>query len=135
MKTCPETDTIVTIGAALNWNVAAGLRHLQECADCRARIDALLAARRALAEASPLDEAIVFRIATALQEEARVERTRADTAQRWATALETLLAGIAAPIVLMSSGIEISSVATGVLTFALGAALLLYGRQLRLDAA
>jgi hypothetical protein len=132
MRSCPETDAIVTIAEMLNWNVAAGLQHLQTCTDCRARIEALQLARAALTETETVDAATIARITAVVETEARNERARGHTAERWASALEAVLAGITAPLVLVSSNIELGSVAAGVLTFVLGAAFLVYGRRLRL---
>jgi predicted anti-sigma-YlaC factor YlaD len=135
MKECPDTDAIVTIADALEWDVVEGLRHLQTCDDCRARLDTLQVARAALSETQPVDAALLARVAHAVSVEAQDERERTRRTERRASALEALLAGVAAPVVLISSGFEIGSVAAGLLTCALGATLLIYGRRLRLYAA
>jgi predicted anti-sigma-YlaC factor YlaD len=132
MKECPDTDAIVSIADALDWDVAEGLHHLQTCDECRARIEALRSTRTALSETEPVDDAVLARIAGALHTEARAERTRARDAHRWASALETVLAAVAAPTVLVASGIEIGSMTACLLTGALGAAFLASGRRLRL---
>jgi hypothetical protein len=131
MKECTDTDAIVTVAAALDWNVAEGLRHLTTCDDCRARIDMLRVTHAAMSEVDAVPDAALARVADALRAEARAERGRARRADRWANALEAALAGVGAPLVLASSGIEIGSIAVGLVTAALGAALLLYGRRLR----
>ena len=64
----------------------------------------------------------------------RAPPDRARRADRWASALEAALAGVGAPLVLASSGIEIGSIAVGLVAAALGAALLLGGKRLRLYA-
>jgi predicted anti-sigma-YlaC factor YlaD len=132
MRACPETDAIVTIARALDWDVAEGLRHLQACGECRATIDALQLTRSALAETEAIDDATLARISALVRAEARRERPRGLHVARWASIVEAVLAGVAAPIVLVSSGIELGSTATGALTSVLGAAFLLYGRRLRL---
>jgi hypothetical protein len=45
-----ETDSLVTLGSALGWEVDAGLRHLAECHECRARLGRLAELRGALSE-------------------------------------------------------------------------------------
>lgn len=132
MRSCPDTDAIVTIADTLNWDVVEGLHHLQTCTDCRARIEALQLTRSALVETEAVADATVVRIAALVGAESRRERARGRTAQRWASALEAVLAGITAPIVLLASNIEIGSITAGAATVALGAAFLVYGRRLGL---
>lgn len=133
MITCPDTDALATIGGVLSWDLSEALQHLQTCADCRARIDALQVTRSALAETETVEDATLARISAAIGAAARGERARRHTVERWGRASEALLAGISAPIVLLSSGIELGS-AAAVLTFGLGAAFLIFGRRLRLYA-
>jgi hypothetical protein len=109
--------------------------NLQTCADCRARLDVLQVTRSAFMETEAVDDATIARISALVGAEAQSERAGSERARRWASAFEALLAGIAGPIVLISSDVEIGSAAAGVLTFALGAAFLVYGRRLRLYAA
>lgn len=134
MKECLDTDAIVTVAAALDWDVAEGLRHLNTCDDCRARIDTLRFTHAAMTEVDAVPDAALARVADALRAEARVERARARRMDRWANGLEAALAGVGAPLVLVSSGIEIGSIAVGLVAAALGAALLLYGKRLQLYA-
>ena len=134
MKECLDTDAIVTVAAALDWDVAEGLRHLNTCDDCRARIDTLRVTLAAMSEVNAVPDASLARVADALRAEAREERARARRADRWASALEAALAAVGAPLVLASGGIEIGSTAVGLVAAALGAALLLYGKRLRLYA-
>ena len=134
MKECLDTDAIVTVAAALDWDVAEGLRHLNTCDDCHARIDTLRVTHAVLSEVNAVPDAALARVADALRAEAREERGRARRADRWAGALEAALAAVGAPLVLASSGIEIGSTAVGLVAAALGAALLLYGKRLRLYA-
>jgi hypothetical protein len=132
MGSCPDTDAIVTIAEALSWDVADGLQHVQECADCRARLEALQLTRAAFTALEAVDDATIASISAALGVEATRERTRARHAELWAGVFEAVLAGVAGPLVLVSSGIELGSITAGALTFALGAAFFVYGRRLRL---
>ena len=134
MKECLDTDAIVTVAAALDWDVAEGLRHLTTCDDCRARIDTLRVTHAAMSEISAVPDDALARVTDAVRAEAREERGRTRRADRWASALEAALAGVGAPLVLASSGIEIGSTAVGLVAAVLGAALLLGGKRLRLYA-
>jgi hypothetical protein len=75
---------------------------------------------------------VLARISQTLSAAARDEQKRAHRSQRWASAAEAVLAAVGAPIVLVSSGVQIGSVAAGLLTCVLGATLLVYGRRLNL---
>ena len=134
MKECLDTDAIVTVAAALDWDVAEGLRHLNSCDDCRARIETLRVTHAAMSEVNAVPDAALARVADAVRAQAREERGRGRRAHRWASALEAALAAVGAPLVLASGGIEIGSTAVGLVAAALGAALLLYGKRLRLYA-
>lgn len=135
MRGCPDTDAAVAIGAALGWDVANGLHHLQTCTVCRARMDLLQRTRSALAETAAVDAATLARISAALHAEADRERARQQAGALWVSTLEAVLAGVAAPVVLITSGMPIPGAAALLLTSGLGAALLLAGRRLRLHAA
>jgi anti-sigma factor RsiW len=134
MRECPDTDAIITVAAALDWDVAEGLRHLKTCDDCRARLGALRVTRAAISEAEPVPEAALARVAEALRAEASEERGRSVRGDRWVSALEAALAAVGAPLVLATSGIEIGSIAAGLVAGAVGAGLLMYGKRLRLYA-
>lgn len=134
MKECLDTDAIVTVAAALDWDVAESLRHLNTCDDCRARIDTLRVTHAAMSEVSPVPDDALARVGDALRAEAREERAHGRRADRWASALEAAFACVGAPLVLASSGIEIGSTAVGLVAAAFGAALLLGGKRLRLYA-
>lgn len=134
MTRCPDTDALVAVGDALGWNINDGLQHLRSCETCRATLETLQLTRSALHDAEPVDDATLARITAALAAERRSERTRSRNTQRWTNTIEALLAGAAAPALLVSSGIEIGSVAVGLLTCALAAALVTWGRRLRLFA-
>ena len=49
MSRCLETDTLVSVGAALAWNTEEGLRHIAECEACREQLHELAALRGDLA--------------------------------------------------------------------------------------
>lgn len=131
MSECPDTDAITTIGSALNWNVQEELRHLQTCDDCRDRIDVLQATHAAFSAVEAIGDAVLARIPAALGAEARSERTRIRTTRRRAAVVEALLAGAAAPIALITSGVTIGSAAAGMLAIATGIVLMTFGRRLR----
>ncbi len=38
MSRCLETDTLVSVGAALEWNTEEGLRHIAECGPSREQL-------------------------------------------------------------------------------------------------
>jgi predicted anti-sigma-YlaC factor YlaD len=130
MKECFDTDTIVTIGNALNWEVAEGMRHLQTCDECRARTIALQTAHSALTETEEVDETVYNRIEELLLAEARSERARVRSARRRVNVIETAMAGITALVVLISAGITPGSATAWVISFASGAILLTAGKML-----
>jgi hypothetical protein len=41
LSRCLDVDTLVTLGNAFGWKMPHGLPHLEECADCRARLEQL----------------------------------------------------------------------------------------------
>lgn len=53
MTRCLDTDTLATVGAALEWDVEAGARHLLGCASCQDTLRQLASAHAALAEEVP----------------------------------------------------------------------------------
>ena len=130
MSECFGADALLAIGGALDWDVAEGLRHLETCGECRTRLEALRLTRLAFAETEPVDPAVARRISAAVSAAARAEKSRARQRQRWAGALEPLVAGVTGLIVLVSSDIRIESAAAGLLGFALGATLIACGRAL-----
>ena len=130
MKECFDTDTIVTIGNALNWEVAEGMRHLQTCDECRARTKALQTAHTALTETEAVDDAVVDRIDALLLAETRSERARVRSSRRRVNVIETVMAGITALVVLVSGGIIPGSAAAWVISFASGVILLTAGKML-----
>jgi hypothetical protein len=134
MSECPDTDAIATIGSALRWNVQEGLRHLQTCDDCRDRIDVLQATHAAFTVVEAIDDAVLARIPAALSAEARSERTRTRTIRRRAAVAEALLAGAAAPIALITSGVAIGSAAAGILAVVTGIVLMTLGSRFRVIA-
>jgi anti-sigma factor RsiW len=135
MRGCPDTDAIIAIGHALDWDVSDGLEHLRTCPDCRTRLATLRLTRAALVEAQPLDDAATARIIAAVRTEARRERTGLRSALGWAGVLEAALGGTAAVIVPVSSGVGIATPGAGVIAFVLGATAVVLGRRLRPEGA
>ena len=130
MSECLGTDALLAIGDALGWDVSAGLRHLETCGECRARLEALRLTRAAFGETEPIDPAVVRRISAAVSAAARTEKSRARQRRRWLGAVEPLMAGVTGLVVVVSSGIPIESIGAGLLAFALGATLVVGGRAL-----
>ena len=130
MSGCLDTDAILAIGDALNWDVAEGLRHLDTCDDCRTQLEVLRLTRLGFSETEPVDAEVLRRISAALGEASRSERSRLGVRERVVHSIEAFMAGVTALIILVSSGIEIESIGAGVLGFVLGAALMMGGRVL-----
>lgn len=128
MSRCLDADALLAIGEALDWDVTDGLRHVQECAECRAQIDVLRLTRASLAETESVDPVVLQRVTAAVGVAARAGQSRARTRERWTQSAEAVLAGVTALIVLTSSGIRIESLGTAVLGFTLGVALIMCGR-------
>ena len=131
MKECPDADAIVTIADVLHWDVDGGLHHLQTCADCRGQIHMLAATRMALRAQETVDDATFARIDAAIGAEARVEQLAARRTQRRANAAEALLAAVAGPLALASSGVRVDSIPALGLTAALAVALLAVGVRVK----
>jgi hypothetical protein len=130
MTGCLDTDAILAIGDALNWDVAEGLRHLDSCDDCRAQLDILRLTRVGFSETERVDTEVLRRISAALGQAARSERSRVRLRERVVHSIEVIMAGVTALIILVSSGIEIQSIGAGALGFTLGAALMAGGKTL-----
>jgi predicted anti-sigma-YlaC factor YlaD len=134
MRQCPDTDTIVTIGSALHWHVADGLRHLQSCSECREQIELLAATHTAFTAEAPVADATLARIEAAIVAERGNEHAAARTTQRRVSMAETVLAAIAAPVALVSGGVRVDSPAVLGIAAVMGAVLLVIGWRLRLHA-
>ena len=134
MTTCLSTDALVAIGDALDWDVASGLAHLQSCEECRADLETLRLAREGLVATESVEPAVLRRISTAVTAAAAADKERAMTQRRWWRWGEAILAGVAALVVLRSSGIRIDSVGTAAIAFALGAILMTTGNALTQNA-
>ena len=130
MSECLDTDAMLAIGDALDWDVSEGLRHLEACNECRTRLEALRLTRLAFLETGPVDPAVVRQISAAVSAAARAERGRRRQRRRWVGAAEPLVAGVTGLTIVVSSGIRIESTAAGLLGFALGATLIVCGRVL-----
>lgn len=130
MTECLTADALLAIGDALDWNVADGLRHLDTCDECRAQLETMQLARASLTASEPVDDAVLRRISTAIDRAAAAERVDSNRHARWAFAIEVFVAGIAALVVLTSSGVHIQSFGAAVGGFTLGGALLIAGRVL-----
>jgi hypothetical protein len=133
MKLCPEADALVTIGGALEWDVDHGLRHLQSCADCRDRMQLLQSVHTAFAPEETLDEVTIARLEAAVQGAAHAEHAATQRTRRRVHVVEVLLAAVAAPVALLSSGIPIGSNAAVLATAAMGAAFVAFGSRVRLQ--
>ena len=127
MNACLSTDAIVAIGAALDWEIADGLRHLQTCDECREQLESLRLTRAGFADTEPVDPEVLQRISAALGTAARTERAQTEHRARWVAPIEGLLGGVAALIVLVSSGVRIDSPGAAALGFVLGAVMMTSG--------
>lgn len=100
MSSCLDSDTLASIGQALEWDVDKPLRHLLECDTCRESVAILAGAQRVLAQEAPADPALVERIMNSM-----TEPVAAATGQpRAVTAVWLLNGGMAALTVLALAG-------------------------------
>ena len=100
MSSCLDSDTLASIGQALEWDIEEPLRHLLECDTCRESVAILAGAQRVLAQEAPADPALVDRIMNTM-----TEPVAAATGQpRAATAVWLLNGGMAALTVLAVAG-------------------------------
>ncbi len=100
MSSCLDSDTLASIGQALEWDIEEPLRHLLECDTCRESVAILAGAQRVLAQEAPADPALVDRIMNTM-----TEPVAAATGQpRTATAVWLLNGGMAALTVLAVVG-------------------------------
>jgi hypothetical protein len=130
MNRCLDADALFAVGAALDWEVAAGLRHLQTCEECRAQLELLCRVRQGFEAREPVERAVVERITGAVRSAAAAERRRQAVHRRWLLSLEGLLAGSAAVLAAASSGVRIESPAAALAGFLLGAGLMVSGTLL-----
>ena len=68
MSRCLDTDTLATVGQALEWDIDEPLRHLLECEACRVSVAALAGVQQALAQEAPADQELVQRIMNTMAE-------------------------------------------------------------------
>jgi anti-sigma factor RsiW len=130
MTTCPDTDAIIAIGDALDWNVAEGLRHLQTCDDCREQLEILELTRSAFTQTEAIDPVVTRRVTDALRVAANDEAVRTQRRRRWLAIAEPIAAGVTGLLLLRSGGIQIESVGTAIVGFVLGALAILGGHAL-----
>ena len=130
MNDCLSTEAIVSIGDALGWDIAEGLRHLKTCDDCGAAMETLRLTREAFLQTAPVDAAVLQRIAASMGVSAEHERRRARVAMRWTEWMDAGIAGLAALLVLVSSRVPIDDAGTALLAFTMGAVLMVVGRVL-----
>ena len=131
MKACPDIDAMVTIADALHWDVDEGLRHLQTCADCRARVHVLAATHAALSEEEHVDDVTLAQITSALSSASRSEQSAERRTERRLSVVEAILAAVAAPVALVSGGASADSVPALAIAAMLAATLLAIGTRLR----
>ena len=125
-----DSDTLATIGAAVRWDTAGGLRHLSECDDCRAQLEQMRLVRVSFLEQEEINPAALERVVWAVGAQARTERERTMRRAGWMGVVEPFVAGIAGLVVLASSGMRPASVGAAVLVILLGAALMAAGQHL-----
>jgi predicted anti-sigma-YlaC factor YlaD len=72
---CPDTDSLITIGAAIEWRIDEFLDHLRDCSDCRENLRNLSVVQVALSEVSQPHPATLSRaMADVTTADARIER-------------------------------------------------------------
>ena len=130
MSDCLDTDAVLTIGHALDWNVAEGLSHLRTCTNCRAQLATLQRTREGLLASTPVDPETLQRISAALHEASHGEFDQARRRTRLPQAAEACAAGVTALLILVSNGVPIEGPATAAVGFALGAILMVAGTAL-----
>lgn len=121
MMECPGSDALATIAAALDWNVEEALEHVRTCADCRGRLATLTATHAAFQADEMVPEYVVARITGAIAGEARGNAERARAGERTARAIEAVLAGATALVIVLAAGTPSANVAALAATFAIGA--------------
>lgn len=130
MSECLDTDAVLTIGHALDWNVEEGLSHLRTCMNCRAELETLQRTREGLLASTPVDPETQQRISAALHEASRGEFAHARRGTRLPQAAEACAAGVTALLLLVSNGVPIEGPATAAVGFSLGAILMVAGTAL-----
>lgn len=115
MSDCLETNSLLTIAEALDWQTSAKLNHLQTCANCRAALDMLQRLREELHADDVVPPAVIQQTQMALQQ-------AAGRTHMW-TVLEPGIAGLTAVLILRSSGIQVDSPLVAAVGFVMGAAL------------
>lgn len=75
MNRCLQEDRLVDIGHALDWEVEAGLRHLQNCASCAAMLADLQELRDVLAQQERVTPELLTQMMNAIETEAAREES------------------------------------------------------------
>jgi predicted anti-sigma-YlaC factor YlaD len=105
MRGCLDRDALVTLGAALDWEIEERLRHLAECESCRAELKRLATVHSVLGEELQPAPGFADRVLHALRVEpgARPARSRLPR-----------LAGVLNPVLAaLTSFFAVAFVATG----------------------
>jgi hypothetical protein len=118
MKDCPSTDALATIAGALEWDVEAGMRHLNSCALCAEQLQMLQITHDAYEERAEISPSDVNSIMQAIAQESARERVRGRRTRTLGDIVEALLAGgTAVTVISASAGAAPTNVM--VLTFAI----------------
>jgi hypothetical protein len=120
MKQCPGTDALASIGAALDWNTAEGLRHLISCDKCSAQLRTMQMTHAAFAKTEVVNDDVVAKITHLISVEATNERERGRRVRNIGWGVEAALAGATALTVANGGSSELSS-AVSAIVFALAA--------------
>ena len=130
MSECLDTDAILEIGHALEWNIEEGLSHLQTCAECRRQLEILQRTREGLLGSTPVGAETLQRVSEALLDARRAELRQE---QRWTPlrqAADACAAGVVALLILLSNGVPVDSPGPAAVGFSLGAILMVAGTAL-----
>ena len=129
MKECPTADALTSIGAALDWDVDAGLRHVINCDDCGQQLRVLQLTHESMTKSEEVGADVVAKISHLITAEAAHERARDARKQNLGKAIEALLAGITAVAIGNGGGGGLSS-GVSVAVFAMAATAVLAYRVL-----
>ena len=122
-----STDAIVGLGAAVDWNLADALRHLEMCDDCREQLELLRLARAGLTESEAVDAVVLRRIQASLHDAAGTDRIRRPSRDGLYKGAEVLLAGLTAVVIAMWSGIDVDTAGAAAGAFLVAALVVMLG--------